>query len=58
MAIRWDGKQLKQNDNAGLTDDSNSDLSSGLRQGYELGSLTDGLVANYPFDGTVEDKGL
>lgn len=58
MAIRWGGKQLKQNDNTGLTDDSDGDLSGGLRQGYELGCLTDGLVAYFPFDGTVEDKAL
>ena len=58
MAIRWSGKELKQKDSAGLTDDSNDDFSGGLQQGYELGSLTDGLIAYYPFDGDVQDKAL
>ena len=58
MAIRWTGKQLEKEDSAGVTDDSGSDLSNGLQQGYELGSLTDGLVAYFPFDGSVDDKAL
>ena len=41
-----------------MTDDSNGDFSGGLQQGYELGSLTDGLVAYFPFDGSIEDKAL
>ncbi|WP_414837473.1 LamG domain-containing protein [Candidatus Nanosalina sp. VS9-1] len=56
--VRWNPGELTRRDSTGLTDEARNDFSSGLRQGYELGSLADGLVAYYPFDGTVEDKAL
>ena len=58
MSIRWNAEELTEKDSAGVTDDSRDDFSGGLKQGYELGSLTDGLVAYFPFDGSVEDKAL
>ena len=56
--VRWNGEDLKQKDSIGVTDDSGGSFSGGLQQGYELGSLTDGLVAYFPFDGDVNDKAL
>ncbi|WP_414837454.1 LamG-like jellyroll fold domain-containing protein [Candidatus Nanosalina sp. VS9-1] len=56
--VRWNSEELTRRDSTGVTDDTEDSLSAGLQQGYELGSLTDGLVAYYPFDGTVEDKAL
>jgi len=58
MSIRWNAEELTDQDSAGVADDSKSDFSGGLKQGYELGSLTDGLIAYYPFDGDVKDKAL
>ena len=56
--VRWSAEDLKEKDSSGITDNSSENFSGGLKQGYELGSLTDGLVAYFPFDGTVEDKAL
>ena len=56
--ISWNQKELHQRDNSGTADSTKKDLRGGLQQGYELGSLTDGLVAYYPFDGDVKDYAL
>jgi hypothetical protein len=57
--ITWDEDDLQNNrDNAGTTSDSFGDHSGDLQQGYPLGSLTDGLIAYYPFDGDTKDHAL
>ena len=58
MSIRWNAEELTDQDSAGVADDSRDDFSGGLKQRYELGSLTDGLVAYFPFDGDVKDSVL
>lgn len=56
--LHWNSQELNQNDSPGTTSDSFADHTGSLQQGYPLGSLTDGLVAYYPFDGDVKDYAL
>jgi hypothetical protein len=58
VTLKWEDEELNRRDSTGTTADSFGDHSGDLQQGYPLGSLTDGLVAYYPFDGDVQDYAL
>jgi hypothetical protein len=56
--LRWDGDDFRNpQDSSGATAGLIS-RSGKLQQGYRHGSLTEGLVGYYPFDGDVEDYAL